>query len=114
MKNHFDGQDWGANGPKLVTNVMKDFCSTKDLEAMNAETCQGIKVFEPLDFNPVPWRNWRRFYEDVDVNEFLRSYSLHLWGRHSSDILLENLEPQQLLYKLALKHCPLTMHEIMQ
>ena len=56
MKFQFDGYDWGANGPKLVTKVMKQFCSEADLDKMTPETCLGITVFEPKVFYLVPWK----------------------------------------------------------
>ena len=56
MRDKFDGEDWGANGPKLVTEVMKQFCSTDELNKMTPETCLGITVFDPEAFYLVPWK----------------------------------------------------------
>ena len=56
MRDKFDGDDWGANGPKLVTEVMKQFCSTDELNKMTPETCLGITVFDPKAFYLVPWK----------------------------------------------------------
>ena len=49
MKFKFDGQDWGANGPKLVTKVMQDICSTDNLSEMTPEKCLGIKVYIKIE-----------------------------------------------------------------
>ena len=41
MQYTFDGKSWNANGPVLVTNVMKHFCKVQNISQMNPENCQG-------------------------------------------------------------------------
>ena len=54
-------------------------------------------------------KKWQTFYEK-DVHLILdKSYSLHLWGKHSSHIGLELLKKDTLLHNLALEHCPHTI-----
>ena len=108
MWKYFNGQDWAANGPKMVTRTMKDFCSTKKVDSMNEKNCQGIKVLNPEAFYPIPWEKWETYFKNGTFN-FKKSYSAHLWGALSSKRPLDTLEPQQLLYKLAMVHCPYTM-----
>lgn len=54
-------------------------------------------------------KEWKRFYQTDEVLNVNQSYSLHLWGKHSSHIPLENLKKGTLLYQLASKHCPYTI-----
>ena len=65
MAANFDGQDWGANGPKLVTRVLQDVCSTPNLDQMQPELCFGIKVFPPEAFYPIPWRQWKSYFDST-------------------------------------------------
>ena len=111
MRFKFDGHDWGANGPKLITNVMKEFCNTDNILQMSPESCQGITVLHPEAFYPIPWREWTKFYiesEEMDLPQSNKTYSFHLWGKHSSHIALESVSNKTLLFRLAQKHCPLT------
>ena len=110
LKYNFNGQDWSANGPKLVTKVMQEICQTEDLSEMIPEKCLGIQVFQPNSFYPVPWRNWKDFYKSEFLYNLNQSYSLHLWGRHSSHIKLKDLNENQTLYHLSRIHCPITFN----
>ena len=55
MKQNFNGNIWGKNGPTLVTNVMKKFCSKDKVEKIKPETCFNITVFEPSAFYLIPY-----------------------------------------------------------
>ena len=54
-------------------------------------------------------KEWKKFYQIDEILNVNQSYSLHLWGKHSSHIPLENLKKGTLLYQLASKHCPYTI-----
>ena len=68
-----------------------------------------MKVYNPEVFYPIPWTEWRTFYDKTEDfhMDLKKSHSMHLWGKHSSHISLESLESGTLLYELATKHCPL-------
>jgi lactosylceramide 4-alpha-galactosyltransferase len=114
MRNNFDGDDWGANGPGVVTEVLKSICSTTNLDEMLPEKCLGIKVFPPEIFYSVPWRQWKDYFDESKIDSVFEaikeSYSAHLWGRHSGHINLEDLIPAQPLYQLVYRHCPETFN----
>ena len=110
LKYNFNGQDWSANGPKLVTKVMQELCHTPELSQMTSDKCLGIHVFDPHAFYPVPWRNWQDLYQSELHHELYDSYSVHLWGRHSSQIKLEDLPGNAAIIKLAKTHCPISLN----
>ena len=110
LKYNFNGQDWSANGPKLVTKVMQELCHTPELSQMTSDKCLGIHVFDPHAFYPVPWRNWQDLYQTELHHELYDSYSVHLWGRHSSQIKLEDLPGNAAIIKLAKTHCPISLN----
>ena len=111
LKSNFNGQDWGANGPKLVTKVMQEFCRTPELSQMTTDTCLGIHVFDPQAFYPVPWKNWKDLYQTELGHNLTDSYSVHLWGRHSSHMQLEDLPEDAAIIKLAKTHCPISLQQ---
>ena len=112
LKYNFNGQDWSANGPKLVTKVMQELCHTTELSQMTPDLCLGIHVFGPQAFYPVPWRNWQDLYKTELNHELNDSYSVHLWGRHSSQIRLEDLPENASIIELARTHCPISLNII--
>ena len=89
---------------------MQELCQTEDLSEMSPEICLGIQVFQPNAFYPVPWRNWKDFYQSDFNYDLNNSYSVHLWGKHSHHIKLEDLNSNQALYHLAKQHCPKTFN----
>ena len=109
LKHNFNGQDWSANGPKLVTKVMQELCHTQDLAQMSPDKCLGVHVFEPYAFYPVPWRHWQDLHKTDFHYDLNHSYSVHLWGRHSSEVKLEDLPKNAALFQLAKTHCPVLL-----
>jgi lactosylceramide 4-alpha-galactosyltransferase len=115
LASSFDGQDWGANGPKLVTRVLQRFCKTKELGRMSPDKCQGITVLQPEAFYPIPWRQWRDYFEE-EVSEIVlkklnESFIAHVWGKHSSGVPFNGLVPHAYSI-LARKHCPITFETV--
>ena len=110
MQYSFNGKEWGANGPLLVTKVMQKFCKTQNISEMFLENCQGIKVLHPNVLYPVPWREWKNlFYDKKSEYNFENSVSVHLWGKHSGHVPLEKVPIESILHNLAEQNCPLSM-----
>ena len=110
LASSFDGNDWGSNGPKLVTRVLQRFCKNEDLEKLSPETCRGIKVLPPEAFYPIPWRQWKQYFDESQAPAVLKklegSFIAHVWGKHSSR---EKFKVAGSAYsQLARDHCPLT------
>ena len=114
LASSFDGLDWGSNGPKLVTRVLQRFCKTLDLEKLTPEICQGIKVLPPEAFYPIPWRQWRQYFDESQTPVVLKklegSFIAHVWGKHSSQ---EKLKSSGSAFShLARDHCPMTFKNV--
>ena len=110
MNSSFDGQQWAANGPALVTRTLQEFCSQRNLSAMTPETCQGIQIFEPEMFYPVPYWEWNKLFLDEHFDyDVSKSVSIHLWGKMSDGVPLENVPNKTKLYDLLEKNCPFSM-----
>ena len=71
---------------------------------------QGIRVLKPEIFYPVSWRDWRKLFLDVHFHyDVSKSVSLHLWGKHSDAVPLEDVPLKTKLRKLLDRNCPLSM-----
>lgn len=53
LRDNFDGDRWAANGPEVVTAVMKEICNTNMTSEMSTKRCQGIQVFLAALFLPI-------------------------------------------------------------
>ncbi|XP_037960942.1 lactosylceramide 4-alpha-galactosyltransferase [Teleopsis dalmanni] len=91
----FDGNDWGNNGPGVITRVMQSICSTENMDLLvNDRTrCLGFNVFSREAFYAIPWVDWEAFFdetclEDVEART-QQSYVLHFWNKHSKGKLVK-------------------------
>ena len=114
MQYTFNGKSWNANGPVLVTNVMKEFCKVQNISQMNSENCQGVHIFHSNVFYPIPWRNWKILFEEDGSKSDLKIIhpnvsSIHLWGRFSGAISLEKAHVNFFYILWQKKNCPLSM-----
>ena len=113
LASKFDGQDWGANGPKAITNVMYEVCNVNDAKLMSPEKCLGTYVFPSCYFYKIPWRQWRDIFDNSKTGEVMESlrasYVLHTWGRFSSTVSI-NLKGKDSAYsKVTAMNCPIIL-----
>lgn len=108
---HFDGQVWGANGPELITQVLKDRCGL-ELPSGRTPYCADVAVMPPRAFYPVPWWEWKRYVtDDPELSRDLLNdpqvLVLHVWNLHTSHALVD-LASQQPYARAAQVFCPTT------
>lgn len=89
LQKNFKGDEWGYNGPGVVTRLLKKICGVQDAKDMLQKYCQGFTVYAPEYFYPVPWWNWT-IYFDTKYSEAIKSltknsYVIHVWNKHSSN-----------------------------
>lgn len=109
FQRNFNGDDWGTNGPGVITRVLQQLCGTKTPELMTRERCGGFKAYPPGEFYAVPWPNWDWFFDPTKTNETLEltknSQVVHVWNKHS--IKKKVKVGSSVAYGLiAEKHCP--------
>ncbi|XP_046513806.1 alpha-1,4-N-acetylglucosaminyltransferase [Equus quagga] len=112
---HYNSAIWGHQGPDLMTRMLRVWCKLGDFQEVSDLRCLNLSFLHPQRFYPIPFRQWRRYYEVWDTDpSFNDSYALHLWnymnkeGRtvvQGSNTLAENL------YR---KHCPRTHRVLIQ
>uniref|UniRef100_A0A1B0EZZ0 Alpha 1,4-glycosyltransferase domain-containing protein n=2 Tax=Lutzomyia longipalpis TaxID=7200 RepID=A0A1B0EZZ0_LUTLO len=86
---NFNGEDWGNNGPGVITRVLRRICQTDRPLFMTRERCRGFKVFPISAFYAVGWKDWRHFFSEAKTKEVLemvnnKSIVVHFWNKHSS------------------------------
>ncbi|KAJ8957432.1 hypothetical protein NQ318_004912 [Aromia moschata] len=109
LKEHFNGHDWGNNGPGVITRLLRSICETDKVKEMSGKDCRGFMVYPPEKFYAIPWWNWTMFFNEASTDAVFRlskdSHIIHVWNKHSRhiDISITSRLPY-LLY--AKKFCP--------
>uniref|UniRef100_A0A8C6RC87 Lactosylceramide 4-alpha-galactosyltransferase n=2 Tax=Nannospalax galili TaxID=1026970 RepID=A0A8C6RC87_NANGA len=111
---HYNGWIWGHQGPQLLTRVFKKWCSIRSLE--ESHSCRGVTALPPEAFYPIPWQNWKKYFEDISPEELARllnaTYAVHVWNKKSQGTHFEATS-RALLAQLHARYCPKT-HEVMK
>lgn len=106
----FNGNDWGKNGPGVITRVLGKICNTAIVSEMKPENCDGFKVFEQSAFYAVPWREWEKFMKPETVDEVLNatqnSVFIHVWNKYSIQQKIKRIGPKTAYGIVAKKNCP--------
>lgn len=111
---HYNGWVWGHQGPQLLTRVFKKWCSIRSLGESHA--CRGVRALPREAFYPIPWQDWKKYFEDIGPEELPRllnaTYAVHVWNKKSQGTRLEATS-RALLAQLHARYCPST-HEAMK
>lgn len=88
FQNSFDGDDWGNNGPGVITRVLQKICQTNHPALMTRDRCKGFNVFPVDQVYAVGWKDWRYFFEEKYSQRTMEmtkdSIAIHVWNKHSS------------------------------
>ncbi|XP_053441224.1 lactosylceramide 4-alpha-galactosyltransferase [Nycticebus coucang] len=111
---HYNGWIWGHQGPQLFTRVFKKWCAIRSLQESRA--CRGVTTLPPEAFYPIPWQNWRKYFEDISPKELVQllnaTYAVHVWNKKSQGTQFRAMS-RALLAQLHAHYCP-TTHEAMK
>ncbi|ELW64473.1 lactosylceramide 4-alpha-galactosyltransferase [Tupaia chinensis] len=111
---HYNSWVWGHQGPQLLTRVFKKWCSIRSLD--ESQACRGVTTLPSQAFYPVPWQNWKKYFEDISPEELPRllgaTYAVHVWNKKSQGTRLQATS-RALLAQLQARYCP-TTHEAMR
>ncbi|XDA75264.1 hypothetical protein R6Z07M_005474 [Ovis aries] len=111
---HYNGWIWGHQGPQLLTRVFKKWCSIRSLSESRA--CRGVTTLPPEAFYPIPWQNWKKYFEDISPQELTRllnaTFAVHVWNKKSQGTHFEATS-RALLAQLHARYCP-TTHKAMK
>ncbi|KXJ75779.1 hypothetical protein RP20_CCG011070 [Aedes albopictus] len=107
---NFDGTQWAANGPFMVTRNLQKFCNTTEVVNMNRQQCGNqLTVYPPDVFYRIryPHHDWFFYPErSVEVMKAIENDVLvHMWNKATSGIQL--LVTSSAAYiQLANQFCP--------
>ncbi|XP_061438303.1 lactosylceramide 4-alpha-galactosyltransferase [Rhineura floridana] len=100
---------WGHQGPQLLTRVFKRWCSILSLKSR--KSCNGVTTLPREAFYPIPWQDWRKYFEVVNTSElpklFKNTYAVHVWNKKSQGTQFE-ITSKALLAQLHSQYCPST------
>ena len=110
LQSNFDGDDWGANGPMAVTNIMYELCGVKHAQDMTPEKCLGLTVLPYHAFYSIPFWEWNDIFDESKRTQVLKSlegnYALHMWGRFSAKHL--SAQSNSAFDSVARRNCPIS------
>ncbi|XP_003783185.1 lactosylceramide 4-alpha-galactosyltransferase [Otolemur garnettii] len=111
---HYNGWIWGHQGPQLFTRVFKKWCAIHSLQESRA--CRGVTTLPTEAFYPIPWQNWKKYFEDISPKEVVQllnaTYAVHVWNKKSQGTRFKATS-RALLAQLHAHYCP-TTHEVMK
>lgn len=86
----YNSEEWAYNGPQLVTRVLQRLCKVEKPLQMTRERCRGFMVYPPDSFYPLPWADWRDYFEPGALTETLNrinnSHIIHVWNDISKTV----------------------------
>ncbi|XP_035733681.1 lactosylceramide 4-alpha-galactosyltransferase-like [Vespa mandarinia] len=109
LKKNFRGNDWGNNGPGVITRILQKICSTKYTRDMSVSRCHGFKVFSPSAFYPIHYKKWTKYFEEKNINSTMeilkQARVIHVWNKlsKSKKIHVNSNVPYVVI---ARKYCP--------
>ncbi|PNF39914.1 hypothetical protein B7P43_G17240 [Cryptotermes secundus] len=109
LRSEFRGDDWGNNGPGVITRVLKKLCKAQQVRDMTAERCHGFTVHPPAAFYPIPWRQWKLYFDEgtsaKTMARLKNSLAIHVWNKFSAarNITVGSRQPYGLI---AQEFCP--------
>lgn len=93
LRDHYNPNDWGSNGPGVITRLLYKTCGVKNTTQMSRERCKGFKVYEPAAFYAIYWRKWQYFFDPVftkvALNMLKESKMIHVWNNFSKNTILK-------------------------
>ncbi|XP_017881402.1 lactosylceramide 4-alpha-galactosyltransferase-like [Ceratina calcarata] len=87
LRNNFRGDIWGHNGPGVITRMLENLCSTKNVWNMTIERCNGFELLPPSSFYPIHYSSWRKYFESQYKNSTMeavkKARAIHVWNKLS-------------------------------
>ncbi|CAK1596552.1 unnamed protein product [Parnassius mnemosyne] len=104
IQTNFRGDDWGHNGPGVITRVLKKMCTTSNVSLMSAAYCGGFQVYQPELFYPIEWQQGKEYFEAGELKN-RGAFVYHVWNHLTKAHKVHKNSPYA---QLARRFCPLT------
>jgi hypothetical protein len=118
---------WAANGPVLLKESLKSFCQFDDIYKMlmkksenstsKFHKCNDLIIYPKNYFFPYTWYNpdlADLFLKNarIDISRIIDSYSIHFYGKMSTDNYRVGINDFSLYEYLAAHNCPLVYEHV--
>uniref|UniRef100_UPI00398F6530 lactosylceramide 4-alpha-galactosyltransferase-like isoform X1 n=2 Tax=Pristiophorus japonicus TaxID=55135 RepID=UPI00398F6530 len=113
---NYIGEEWGHQGPDLMTRMLKKWCGTDNLDNFLNKKCKGILYLSKSSFYPIPYNNWEKYFEkntwndnnDVIESQFSKTLGTHIWNFLSGRTSIEIKKSHSLIEYFFSHYCPRT------
>ncbi|XP_025192787.1 lactosylceramide 4-alpha-galactosyltransferase-like [Melanaphis sacchari] len=107
---NYCNNDWGYNGPGVITRTLEKICETNLVTDMNKQKCKGFTVLGTEAFCPISWTDWQLYFNPNTSDEVMvklkDSIGIHVWNLHSKHTVI-NIGSKQPYGLVAKKYCPI-------
>ncbi|XP_044733080.1 lactosylceramide 4-alpha-galactosyltransferase-like [Chrysoperla carnea] len=109
LSSNYKPREWGANGPGVITRVLRRHCNADVTIKMTRENCKNFQVFPESAFYTINWKNWKAFFNETASEEIMKllhkSKVIHVWNKfsHEKKITIGSKQPYGLI---AEQFCP--------
>ncbi|KAI5698845.1 hypothetical protein M8J75_012654 [Diaphorina citri] len=108
LRDNFKTTEWGANGPGVLTRLLKAECKPQSY-AHNIISCRNFTIYPPRFFYPVHWEHWGDYLNETNapatMSLFRDSYALHVWNSFTKRVPVK-LGSEQPYAQIARRYCP--------
>ncbi|CAH1731919.1 lactosylceramide 4-alpha-galactosyltransferase-like [Aphis gossypii] len=108
---NYCNNDWGYNGPGVITRTLKKICGTNSVTDMNKQKCKGFTVLGTEAFCPISWTDWQLYFNTNTSEEVMvklkNSIGIHVWNLHSKHTVI-NVGSKQPYGLVAKQYCPVS------
>lgn len=116
----FQGDQWGSNGPDLVTRVVRQACAAENAamaeELSSLVACQRFRVYGSETFYAIPYVDWERLFNGTETERVLKavngSMAVHMHNKMSADQMVK-LGEGSTYERMALEFCPAVMATVL-
>lgn len=113
LVDHFNGTDWGCNGPMLITRVLRKLCKTNETQMMiDMKSCENFHVLPANNCYPIQGLSWEEYFNETFAEHVMRltsdSLVVHFWNNLSKKTLLR-ANSTAAYVQLAQRFCPKVM-----
>lgn len=106
---HFNGAAWTANGPDILSKIVRDMCNKTNPQEMNRQNCHGFRVLPTNLCFAVDYPAWETFFQDNKRDEVMEktkdSHFIHFWNYMSATAKLSK-NSNSAYITLAKQFCP--------
>ena len=110
---NYNGTDWGMNGPRLITRVLRDVCKTNQTsEMVKMKNCGGFRVVHYSLCYPINGSSWHKLFNETFVEEAMEKINkcnstvVHFWNNLSKRQGKLSKNSTCAYLKLAKSYCP--------